>query len=204
MRIETSGLGYRYGKRRWLFENVNLTIDSGERVGLLGPSGSGKTTLARLLAGFLKPAAGKVLYDGQPPGRGYRPVQLVFQHPEKAVNPRMRLSETLCEGYQPDDALLDGLGIERGWLNRFPLELSGGELQRFCIARALGPETRFIIADEMTAMLDVITQAQVFRFLMDEAARRGLGIIAVTHDRDLASRVCTRVIEMDTLTAKAP
>jgi peptide/nickel transport system ATP-binding protein len=97
---------------------------------------------------------------------------------------------------------LDRLGIERAWLDRYPLELSGGELQRFCIARALTPATRFIIADEITAMFDLVTQAQIWEALLAEIAGRGIGLIAITHDRDLGRRVCETSILMEDIKAR--
>ena len=78
-------------------------------------------------------------------------------------------------------------------MGRFPAELSGGELQRFCIARALHPETRFLLCDEISAMLDLATQAQLWHFLIEEAERRNLGLLVVSHDSALLQRVCTRV-----------
>jgi peptide/nickel transport system ATP-binding protein len=86
------------------------------------------------------------------------------------------------------------MGIERAWLDRYPAELSGGELQRFCIARALAPGTRFVIADEMSTMLDATSQAQIWDMLLRAAGARGLGVLAVTHSAALAARVSTRVV----------
>ena len=84
--------------------------------------------------------------------------------------------------WKPDPELLDLLGIEQEWLTRWPNELSGGELQRFCVARALGPEIRFLIADEMTTMLDAITQAQIWQAVLEIAEKREMGIIVVSHE----------------------
>ena len=91
------------------------------------------------------------------------------------------------------------MGIEKAWLRRWPNELSGGELQRFCIARALGPQTQFVIADEMSTMLDVITQAQIWKLLMDTIEQRNIGLMMVTHNMDLAKRVCSRIIWLEEL-----
>ena len=96
----------------------------------------------------------------------------------------------------PEEGFLEKIGIEQEWMERWPIELSGGELQRFCIARALAPQTQFLIADEMTTMLDVITQAQIWEFLLKETAERNIGLLAVTHNPALASRICTRVIDL--------
>ena len=84
-------------------------------------------------------------------------------------------------------------------MNRWPIELSGGELQRFCIARALSPKTEFLTADEMTTMLDVITQAQVWNFVLEEATARGLGMIVVTHNPILAEKLCTRIVDLSSI-----
>ena len=106
---------------------------------------------------------------------------------------------TLNEAWQPDDEFLHEPGIEKAWLTRYPAELSGGEMQRFCIARALAPETQFIIADEISTMLDVITQAQVWNLLLKVLNERRIGLIAITHSPELAERVCDRVIDFSTI-----
>lgn len=92
--------------------------------------------------------------------------------------------------------MLDDLGIQTNWLDRRPGELSGGELQRFCIARALGTGTRYVIADEMTTMLDAITQAQIWHTVMNIARQRNLGLLIISHDRKLLDRLCDRIVQM--------
>ncbi|NOV04795.1 ABC transporter ATP-binding protein [Paenibacillus planticolens] len=196
MLLEGKNLGFRYGRDAWIFRGMDIALKQGEVVGLVGPSGCGKTTLGRLIAGYELPHEGSVQLNGSPPAKkGFHPVQLVFQHPEKAVNPRWPMHRMLNEGWQPDADLLRSLGIEKEWLQRWPNELSGGELQRFCIARALGPETRFLIADEMTTMLDAITQAQIWHAVLDIAKERNLGVLVISHERKLIQRLCSRVIE---------
>jgi peptide/nickel transport system ATP-binding protein len=198
MQLEAQQVGFRYERRGpWLFRNMDLVIKAGEKVGIVGPSGCGKTTLGRLLAGFEKPDEGEVKLDGRSlPAKGYHPVQMVLQHPEKAVNPRWKLDATIGEGWTPGEELLSSLEINKKWLQRFPNELSGGELQRCCVARALGPDTRFLIADEMTAMLDAITQAQIWHAVLDIAAQRNIGILVVSHDKHLIHRLCDRLLPM--------
>ncbi|WP_367110801.1 ABC transporter ATP-binding protein [uncultured Psychrobacter sp.] len=197
MQLEAKNIGFRYGEGPWLFRGVNITIESGEIVGLIGPSGSGKTTLCRILSGYEAPLEGSVTLDGSAISKtAYHPVQLVFQHPEKAVNPRWKMWKVLHEGWKPDQSLLDSLGIEEEWFTRFPRELSGGELQRFCVARALGPKTKFLIADEMTTMLDAITQAQIWQAVLEKFEHSDVGILIVSHDAALINRLCHRVIDL--------
>lgn len=195
MRLEGLGLGYRYDGGEWLFRDVHIALQQGEIVGLTGPSGAGKTTLGRLLAGLLAPQEGEVRIGGaRPPMRGAHPVQMVLQHPEQAVNPRWLLARTLREAWQPGDGLLGELGIAREWLERYPNELSGGQLQRLCIARAVGPATRYLIADEMTTMLDAVTQAHIWQAVLRLVRARGLGMLVISHDPHLIRRLCDREI----------
>lgn len=198
MLLEARNLTFAYGKKeREILSNVSLQVHSGERVAILGPSGYGKTTLCRLLAGYLRPQSGEVLLDGKPlPRKGYCPVQMIWQHPEKAVNPRLRMRDTLADGRMVEERVIRKLGIEKDWMNRFPQELSGGELQRFCIARALGQETKFLIADEISTMLDTITQSQIWNFLLNETAERGIGLLIVSHSQPLLERVATRCMQL--------
>ena len=197
MLLEATNVGFSYQKNNWTFRHLNLSVRRGEIVGLAGPSGSGKTTLGRILAGYERPLEGMVkLNDAPLPNTGYHPVQLVFQHPEKAVNPKWRMKDILYEGWLPDDELLKRLGIEQDWLRRWPNELSGGELQRFCVARALGPSTQFLIADEMTTMLDSITQAQIWQVVLDIAKKRNMGILVISHEAPLLNRLCSRMIDL--------
>ncbi len=200
MLLEAKTVSFGYTREKLLLNELSFGIEAGERVGLVGPSGCGKSTLSKLLAGYLKPQSGQVLLDGKPlPTKGYCPVQLIYQHPEKAINPRWKLRRTLYEAWTPDEALLDDMGIERAWLDRYPTELSGGEMQRFCIVRALGPETKVLIADEMSTMLDAITQAQIWELMLKIIEKRGLGLLTVTHSPELAAKICTRIERFDAL-----
>lgn len=94
-----------------------------------------------------------------------------------------------------DRKVLDELGIKEEWLSRWPSELSGGELQRFCIARAFQDETKFIIADEITTMLDAITQAHLWKMLHRVAKERNIGVLAISHDSYLLQRISDRMID---------
>lgn len=201
MTLEAQNLTFRYPRRGAspVLEGVNFTLQAGERVGLSAPSGRGKTTLCKLLAGWEEPSSGQVLLDGVPLSqyRGFCPVQLLWQHPEEAVDPLLKLRTTLYEAGPVDRTVLEGLGVREEWLERYPSELSGGELQRICTARALGPELRFLLCDEASAMLDLVTQAKLWRFLLEQVERRGLGMLIVSHDAALLDRLCTRVVSLN-------
>ncbi len=199
MILEARNVSFSYQKSgKKIIDDFSIQVESGERVGIAAPSGVGKTTLCQLLAGYQTPDGGSVLLDGAPlPKKGVCPVQMIWQHPEKMVNPRLRLGTTLSEGDRVEQRVIDGLGIEKDWYNRFPMELSGGELQRFCIARALGGSTKFIIADEISTMLDLITQSQIWEFLLREVQARNLGLLVVTHSDPLMERVATRVVRLE-------
>lgn len=203
MKLEARGISFRYEEgERQILNRASVTLESGERVGLMAPSGFGKTTLCRILAGYERPERGEVLLDGKPlvwrPGQRM-PVQLIWQHPEQAVDPRWRMKEILREGGSPKPELLLRLGIREEWMERYPQELSGGELQRFCIARALGAEPRFLLADEITAMLDPVNRSLIWKVLLEEAERRGLGLLVVSHSERLLSHICTRRIGAEDL-----
>ena len=162
---------------------------------MLAPSGYGKTTLAMLLSGYLEPDRGEILLDGKLlPKKGVCPVQLIYQHPEKAVDPRWRMKRVLEETGGRPEGMLEAFGIEPAWLERFPRELSGGELQRFCVMRALMSGADYLICDEISTMLDAITQAQIWNVILEEVSKRNMGLIAITHNKHLAERVATRII----------
>ena len=199
MILEARNISFRYGeKSREILKDFSLKAESTERVGLVAPSGFGKTTLCKILSGYEKPDSGQVLLDGKPLDfyGSYCPVQLIWQHPEQAINPRLRMRSVLEEGDNVSPDLIKRLGIEADWMNRFPAELSGGEMQRFCIARALGQRTQFLLADEISTMLDLITQSQIWHFLMDESEKRKIGMIVVSHSQELLEKVCTRIVDL--------
>lgn len=196
--LEVQGISYHYNNDNYLFKDLELTVNPGEIVGLHGYSGSGKSTMAQIIADFLKPETGTVTVDGEQKFRSMmHPVQLVWQHPEKTINPRWRMEKVLAEGGVSDEKLLMELGINREWLTRWPSELSGGELQRFCIARALHKNVKYIIADEMTTMLDAITQANLWKTMLRLAKERDIGILAISHDHQLLKKICDRIINFN-------
>ena len=204
--LEARRVSFGYGGPAPLvFDDFSFAVRPGERVALRAPSGHGKSTLCRLLAGYLEPARGGVFVDGAPlreaavPGAA-SPVQLIGQHPERVIDPLLRIRKSLAEaglGHAGSaNDLLAALGVRSAWLDRFPSELSGGELQRICIARALATQPRYLICDEISTMLDASTQAQLWRFLVSYAQGREVGMVIVSHSDALVDRVATRVVEL--------
>ena len=198
MPLEAKNIYFRYDRKQpWILEDCSVRVDRGECLAISAPSGYGKTTLAMLLSGYIKPVKGEILLDGKAlPEKGVCPVQLIHQHPEKAINPRWRLKRVLEESGKIDADVLRAFGIEHEWLDRFPRELSGGELQRFCVARALMSGADYLICDEISTMLDVITQAQIWNVVLEEAKKRNIGLIAVTHNMHLAKKIATRIVDL--------
>ncbi|MDD7380621.1 MAG: ATP-binding cassette domain-containing protein [Succiniclasticum sp.] len=194
--LEVKNLSFSYNKDTPILKDFSMTMEAGERVALLGPSGCGKSTFSQILAGFIRPDAGTVLLDGKPlPKDVYSPIQLIYQHPEKAMNPRWKLRQILDEAWQVPQRLLAAMGVEERWLSRWPNELSGGQLQRLSILRALNPATRLLIADEITASLDPITQVQIWSVILEECKNNNTAILAITHNRLLAKKICSRAID---------
>ena len=210
MSLEARDISFRHPCGRELYRGLSLSVEPGERVALMAPSGRGKTTLCQLLAGYLVPASGCVLADGEPVRpiarlRGEAsPVQLLPQHPELAFDPRVRLGRSLGEvagageacARARADELLGSFGVREEWLARRPHELSGGELMRLAMVRALSVRPHYLIADESTAMLDALTQAELWRVLMGLQERDGWGLVLVSHSPTLVGRVATRRVEL--------
>lgn len=203
MKLEIKDVTFRYKKGgAEILNNFSLSLSSNERVGIFAPSGFGKTTLCKIIAGYLKPEKGEVLLDSKPLSsyKGYCPVQLIWQNPELALNPRLPMKYAIAEGDNVKEEIAEKLGIEKSWMERFPGELSGGEMQRFCIARVLGERTKFILADEITTMMDPISRSQIWNFLIEETQKRDIGLIAVSHNRPLLDKICTRQIDLTEIT----
>ena len=179
---------------RQLWDRLSLQVRPGERQGISAPSGYGKTTLGRVLAQWQSATSGSITVDGKALAKkGYCPVQLVPQHPEQTFNPYRTTGESLRDAWSPDAAWLARLAVNPGWLARRPDELSGGELARIALLRALDPRTRYLIADEVTAQLDAHVQAQVWQVLLEETRRRELGMIVFSHNKALLQKVCSSI-----------
>lgn len=199
-------------------EPVSLQLRAGARLGLVGPSGSGKSTLAQIMATLLEPDSGCVTIDGDRVD-GWRVrcrrelrhrVQLVWQSPRMAVDPRLRLGEAIVEPLAASGRLPAGrlarreliaswaarVGLTPDLVARFPHEVSEGQLQRACLARALIVGPRYLICDELSSMLDVSTQAALLEAIAGVQDERELGVLLITHDRVLADAWCEGTVDI--------
>lgn len=196
MELKATNISFKYpSAKNYLLKGINLELDNNKIVGLIGDSGSGKSTLCKILSGYVTKYEGNVTFDGQPlPKKGFKPVQLIYQHPEKVMNPKWKMEKVLAESWDVTDEALNEFGIQKSWMTRFPQELSGGELQRFSVLRSLNPDTKFLIADEMTTMLDAITQVQILDSVLKIVRQRKMGFLLVSHDMDLVDTICDEKI----------
>jgi peptide/nickel transport system ATP-binding protein len=197
--------------------DVSFNIQRGETLSVVGESGCGKSTLARTILGLYPPNSGKVFYDGQRiddldakkmlPFR--KKMQMIFQDPYASLNPRMTVTRILEEpvvfhnrGLASAEveakvaAVMNQVGVDPKWADRYPHEFSGGQRQRISIARALMVDPEFVVADEPVSALDVSIQAQILNLLMDAQEQRKLTYLFITHDLSVVRHISTRVAVM--------
>jgi peptide/nickel transport system ATP-binding protein len=211
--LSAHNLSKSFGKLKAV-DGVNLTLEHGETLALVGQSGSGKTTLARMINGILEPDLGEVFLEGQKVEKRekefHRTVQMVFQNPGEALSHRLSVLEAVRE---PLEIQKIGTKVERdeiarkvisevelpateAFLNEYPHHLSGGELQRVNIARALVLDPKVLIADEPTAFLDSSIQAKVLKLLLNLQENRGLSLLFITHNIAVARKISDRIAVM--------
>ncbi|MFV0420973.1 ABC transporter ATP-binding protein [Oleidesulfovibrio sp.] len=197
--------------------NVSFSINEGETLSVVGESGCGKSTLARTVIGLYPPNGGEILYRGQRIDNlsekevmPYRTrMQMVFQDPYASLNPRMRVRQILEEPVRFHNptmtraevrervaGVMDQVGINPAWADRYPHEFSGGQRQRISIARALVVKPEFIVADEPISALDVSIQAQVLNLMMDLQEEFGLTYLFISHDLSVVEHISSRVAVM--------
>jgi len=206
------GLFSRPGEIRAV-DNVSLRIRRGETLGLVGESGCGKSTLAKMLLGLLPPTSGNVLIEGREIDAGDRRelasrIQPIFQDPYSSLNPRRTVADivevalrlhnigTPTQRKQRVREMLDVVGMPERTHGQYPGQLSGGQRQRVAIARALILQPEILICDEPTSALDVSVQRQVLNIMDDLVKQRGMGLIFISHDLNLVSEFCDRVLIM--------
>ncbi len=197
--LRVHDLAVARGKKR-LFEGFNLDLRAGEKVALTGPSGIGKTTLLDAMAGLLKPVSGSVSREKT---LSKHSIQKLYQDPPAAFPNRVRLKHTLQDVARLNKTnwsdvlqILEQLGIHASLLERKPDEVSGGELQRISIARALTVKPKVILADEPTSRLDPITQRETLAMLDGIARANQIAIVLVTHDKNISAKWSDRTISL--------
>jgi oligopeptide/dipeptide ABC transporter ATP-binding protein len=206
--------GYRKGKKRRvkLIRKVSFKVYEGETLGIVGESGSGKTTLLRALSMISRPSKGKVklqdetiFENAKPRGSINGRMQMVFQDPDSSLNPTMKVKDIVAEPLTPlklskrDEeervrACLRNVGLDEGFLDKYPAQLSGGQKQRVSIARALVPEPLILLLDEPTSALDAAVQAQVLNLIVDLQKQLRLTFVFVTHNVFVARYVSDRIV----------
>jgi len=198
-------------------DGVSFSIASGETLGLVGESGCGKSTLGRMIMQLVPPTSGQVVYKGQDitrvKGNDLKQVrksmQIVFQSPQSALNPHLRVLDSICEPMQVQGCprnnkeqllqavkLIETVGLKPQHLYRYPRELSGGQIQRAALARILSLQPELIIADEPTSMLDVSVQAHVLQLLRDIKNGQGIACLFISHDLDVVQCMSDRIAVM--------
>ena len=204
--------------RQQVLFDLSLAVKEGTCLGILGESGSGKSTMGRVLCGLLKPDSGEAVLDGvsvyaSRAGRQnlQNKLSIVFQDYTTSANPRFRIRDIIGEGLTVQERregkkldrkaetsrLLELVGLPADFADRFPHELSGGQLQRVCLARALAVRPQLLILDEAVSNLDLLLQAEIIALLKRLQAQFGTACLFITHDLRLVERFCQRVLVME-------
>ncbi|AVK84746.1 peptide ABC transporter ATP-binding protein [Lysinibacillus sp. B2A1] len=198
---------FKGSRQQTILENINLTCRQGECLGIIGESGSGKSTLGRLLTGIEKPdsgtitIAGKDIFNRQ---QRFGNISVVFQDYRSSINPFFSVEAAILEPLKAAekkgnldifiDELLVKVGLSPQYRSKYPHELSGGEVQRVCIARAISTEPSYILLDEAVSSLDVTIQLQILDLLIALKDNYGMGYIFITHDLQVAAYICDRMM----------
>ena len=211
--LEGKNISKRYRRRDVSVDalsDVSFVLNEGEILGIVGESGSGKSTLLRQISGLEVPDSGELLLDGKPLGakrtkENYRTMQMIFQDAVGSFHPRRKVADSiretvhnLCGGNEEPDwqTLCAMVQLPLELAERYPRDLSGGQCQRFAIARAMAVHPRILLCDEVTSALDVSSQAQVLRLLADLHRSKNMSMIFVSHDLAVVRSICDRVMVM--------
>lgn len=215
MILEVKDLVKTFGSREKTVavDHVSFSLAENECLGIIGESGSGKSTTANIIAGFLKPDSGSIVYEGNElTGRSSRQgrklregIQMVFQDPQGSFDPRIKLGKSITEplrckkgkeGVLSLEEVMDMVGLKAEYADKYPWEISGGECQRAAIARALISRPSLLICDELTSALDVSVQAQIINLLYDLKKKSSMAFIFISHDLASVSSLCDDVAVM--------
>lgn len=193
-----------YGRQQVL-HGLDFAVPAGGSLGIVGESGSGKSTLGRVIAGLVRPSAGRILIDGKP-AAATKSVQLIFQSPAGALNPRRSCGASVAEALRPRFGFRSTAADVRDWFElvgldaalteRRPAQLSGGQKQRVAIARALAARPRVLVADEITSALDVSVQASILNLLRSLRERFGFTLVFISHDLPVVRYLCDEIAVM--------
>ncbi len=212
MLLEVKNIEFSYGRRKLkrnnanILKNVSFSLNEGECLGLIGESGSGKSTLGRIILGLEKQQKGTITFNGVLNRDVWqKELNVVFQDYTTSVNPRFKvidiIKETLLEKKLNREELekkvielLEQVGLNKDYLYRYPHELSGGQLQRVCIARAISQKPKFILLDEAISSLDVSVQVQVLDLLIELKEKYNLSYLFITHDLSAVTYICDKVM----------
>jgi peptide/nickel transport system ATP-binding protein len=206
-----------FGRRKKVLEQLSFSLATGQITGLVGPSGCGKSTLGRLILRLEKPDKGRIRLreddiwrlKGRQLQHFRRNVQMVPQHPDAAFNPRLKIETSLREVFRfhhicsPAEqgayllAALSHVAVHPDLLKRYPAQLSGGEIQRLAIARAILTKPELLVLDEITSMLDLSVQATVIRTLQKLHGEHSATYLFITHNMDLARVFCHKIMVLD-------
>ena len=214
--LEVENVSASYTGKEKVLEDINLKIRRSRTVALVGESGSGKSTLARVITGLLPPLQGKVIFEGKelPPAlklrdrEGLRRLQMIYQMPDTALNPRQKVKKILgrpldfyfgMSGKEREDRIIELLEMTElpaKYIERYPPELSGGEKQRICIARALAAKPDLIICDEPTSALDQLVAEEILKLLQDLQNELRVSYLFITHDLATVKAISDEIVVM--------
>lgn len=212
MLLEVKNIDFSFSKGMFkrdknnILKNISFNLDKGECLGLIGESGSGKSTLGRVILGLEKQQKGTVAFNGSLNRKLWqKDLNVVFQDYTTSVNPRFKVIDIVKETILDEKLnkekleervtnLLEQVGLNKDYLYRYPHELSGGQLQRVCIARAISKKPKFILLDEAISSLDVSVQVQILDLLVELKEKYNLSYLFITHDLSAVTYICDRVI----------